>query len=322
MFVTGLIAEVRYSVTEFIAPIALFVYNRPKHTLRTLEALSRNEGASASRLFVFSDGLKENANSDEQARLKEVRSSVRAKSWCGAVEIVESDINKGLAKSICDGISRVLEDYDRVIVLEDDLETSAGFLRYMNDALQVYSQDEKVFQVSGFMVRSRPWAAQTGFLRVSTSWGWATWSRAWKHFRNDADNQLKEVEIKGRDRFDLDGFSFHFDELKRNTTGDLKTWAVRWYASIFLLGGLCLYPKRSLVRNCGFDGTGIHCGSEKTNYHNSLPTADFIHVERIEICESRSYLCAMQRHYEYLYKMWTNTRIQDRIIRKLNRFCS
>ena len=303
-------------MTDFNTPIALFVYNRPEHTRRTLEALSRNQGSDKSTLFIFSDGLKTSASVDDESRLVEVRKLIREKPWCGDVEIIESVCNKGLAKSICEGISSVLEKYERVIVLEDDLETSPSFLQYMNDALSLYREDERVFQVSGFMVRNRPWASRTGFLRVSTSWGWGTWSRAWKHYRSDAVNLLEEVENKGRARFDLDGFSFHFDELKRNATGELNTWAVRWYASLFLQDGLCLYPRKTLVRNLGFDGSGVNCHDDNTRYHKKLPLSKAAHVKRCDILENSTYLSAMQSHFRQLKALWTKTRFRDKIAKK------
>ncbi len=301
------------------APIALFVYNRPEHTRRTLESISRNEGAENTRLFIFADGLRENAIQQERDQLDEVRRLIRQRLWCGSVEIVESGENLGLRQSICGGIETVLQSFGRVIVLEDDLETSPGFLRYMNDALGLYEEDEKVFQVSGFMVKNRPWATATGFLRVSSSWGWGTWQRAWKHYRSDADNLLEEVKRKGQSAFDLDGFSFHFDELERNASGNLNTWAVRWYASIFLNDGLCLYSRRTLVRNLGFDGTGIHCHDDETNYHQKLKLAQRVKVIKQPLAESKVYLKAMQLHYRQLLRLWTGTRFRDRLRSKIRR---
>jgi hypothetical protein len=251
--------------------------------------------------------------------LESVRSLLRQKQWCGEVEIIESIENKGLAASICGGISTVLESFDRVIVLEDDLETSPGFLSYMNSSLEVYKEEDKVMQISGFMVKNRPLASPTGFLRVSTSWGWATWRRAWLKYRSDVEKLSKEVEKKGKSEFDLDGYSFHFEELTRNMSGELNTWAVRWYASIFLNNGLCLYPKKSLVRNIGFDGTGENCHESKSNYFQGMSLATRVKVKPGPVKESNTYLKAMQNHYGNLLKEWTGTRLSDRVRKKIHR---
>lgn len=299
-----------------LAPIALFVYARPSHTRKTLEALQNNKLAEKSMLYIFSDGPKAEANDKTLGKISEVRSLIRKQQWCKQVQIIEADNNRGLAKSIIEGVSQVVNKHGRVIVLEDDLETSPGFLKYMNNALALYQNESRVFQVSGFMVRNSPWVAKTGFLRVSTSWGWATWQRAWKHYQSDAESLLREVELKGQSEFNLDDFSFHYDELKRNINGDLNTWAVRWYASIFLKDGLCLYPKRTLVRNHGFDGSGINCHNDGTKYHRDLSLAKSIDVNPLQPKENAQYLNAMQSHYHNMQLLWTRTRLRDRIFNK------
>ncbi len=304
-------------MTGYRAPIALFVYNRPGHTRATLEALARNDGAKQSTLLVFADGPGENTSEQNLKRIDDVRQIVLGTKWCGSVELIPSPTNKGLASSIRDGINSVLAAHDRLIVLEDDLQTSRGFLRYMNDALACYACENRVFQVSGFMVKTPIWAPRSGFLRVSTSWGWATWRRAWSCYRNDAENLLEEVSRKGRAEFDLDGCSFHFDELRRNVEGELNTWAVRWYASIFLNDGLCLYPGRSLVRNIGFDGSGSHCLQDTNNVQRNLSLANRVAVKRRPVVEDPALLGAMQKYYRQLLKTWTATRLRDRVRKKL-----
>lgn len=306
-------------MTAFSAPVVLFVYNRPEHTRRTLETLKRNDGTDQSKLYIFSDGPKEDANDNDRQHIGKVRELIRSGSWCRTVKIIESAENRGLADSIREGVSSVLQSHDRVIVLEDDLETSRGFLTYMNDALELYADEAKVFQVSGFMVKNRPWVQPTGFLRVSTSWGWGTWRRAWRYYRDDADNLLSEVAQKGKSKFDLDGHSFHFEELERNVSGDLRTWAVRWYASVFLNDGLCLYPRRSLVRNLGFDGTGVNCHDDQTRYQQTLKLAKAISVLPQNLHEDGRYLRAMQLHYDRLLQQWTKTRFRDRLSNKIRR---
>jgi hypothetical protein len=270
-------------------------------------------------LYIFADGPKDNIDAEGSQRIAEVRSLIRKVRWCRELEIIEASRNQGLAESICGGVGRVLERHDRVIVLEDDLETSPGFLKYMNDALELYEGEPRVFQVSGSMVRNRLWLASTGFLRVPTSWGWGTWRRAWTHYRDDANNLLLEVEQRGRQDFDLDGYSFHYEELKRNVSGELHTWAVRWYASVFLKDGLCLYPRLSLVRNHGFDGTGAHCHDDKSKYYSSLRLGKNIDVSKQALTEDHRYLKAMQSHYRYLLQLWTGTRVRDRLRKKVYR---
>ncbi|QDS88904.1 hypothetical protein EC9_30990 [Rosistilla ulvae] len=303
-----------------LAPIVLFVYGRPEHTRATLESLSRNGLAKESLLYIFADGPRNDASLKTLEAIKEVRKIIRERPWCGEVKIVQSDINRGLAKSIVEGVGSVCEKHGDVIVLEDDLETSPGFLRYMNDGLAVYRNDSTVMQISAFNIRNRFFAPQTGFLRTSTSWGWATWQRAWSLYQEDANALMVGVQKKDARAFDLGGVSFHHEELQRNIDGDLSTWAVKWYATIFLHDGLCLYPRKTMVRNLGFDGTGENCHEDAEGFHRQWRLASRIRVSRQPVVENNIYLSAMQRHYRKLLKRWTKTRLRDRLLRKLDLF--
>jgi GT2 family glycosyltransferase len=140
-------------VSEF-APIALFVYNRPVHTRRTLEALARNPEANRSHLYIFSDGPKADASQADLEAIEEVRRIIRERDWCGEVSIAEADRNYGLAQSIRGGVTKVVNQWGRIIVLEDDIETSPGFLDYMNRALEVYNKDAQVMHIGAYVPRS------------------------------------------------------------------------------------------------------------------------------------------------------------------------
>lgn len=300
-----------------LAPIVLFVYARPGHTRKTLQALARNTLAADSRLLIFADGPRDNASPETLGKIAEVRRIIRERQWCGGVEIYESDGNRGLADSIVSGVTSTVRQYGRVIVLEDDLETAPGFLQYMNDALSEYADSDEIMQICGFNFPCGWFAPQTGFLRASHPWGWATWQRAWQHYQPDACSLLAAVtQLQLQRQFDLDGCSFHFDELQRNADMRLKTWAVRWYASIFLRQGLCLYPGRSLIRNIGFDGTGENCHSAAAVYER-IPTTDFVQVVRQATVESPRILKAHQQHYRAELQRWTKSRLSDRIFRRI-----
>ena len=173
-----------------LAPIVLFVYNRPQHTLKTLEALMQNELAEMSELFIFCDGPKADATKQDQVRINEVRELVKKKNWCKKVIIRESHANKGLADSIVAGVTEIVNRYGKIIVLEDDIVTSKGFLKYMNEALNLYEDEPKVMQISGFMVPSKVELDETGFFRCPASWGWGTWSLSWKRCSNTNPKDL------------------------------------------------------------------------------------------------------------------------------------
>jgi hypothetical protein len=284
------------NVDPNLSPIALFAFNRPEHVRRTLEALARNPLAERSQLVAFSDGAR-NGKPQDSERVSAVRMVLRERAWCGNVTIVEAPENLGLARSIRGGVTELLTSYDRVIVMEDDLEVSPGFLTYMNEALTRYTGEERVMSVSAYLPALRE-AAQlpsTFFMRTATSSGWATWRRAWARHEPDAGVLAARIKQSGRLRaFNLDGGYDYFRQLELNISGRLRTWAVQWYASIFLADGLSLYPHRSLVRNFGHDGSGVHCQPNVTHLQPSL--AESIPVEAIPIEPNAEARAALRRH--------------------------
>lgn len=239
------------------APIALFIYRRPQHTRRTIEALKRCPEFGESPVFVFCDGPRKPA--DESAVL-EARAVAR-EALNGHVELIEAPSNKGLAASIIKGVTRLCEQYGRVIVVEDDLAVAPQFLTFMNSALDRYAHEEKVMQISGHMfpVPSFSNRNEALFLPFTTSWGWATWARAWKFFDEDVTGwERLEQDASLRRRFNLGGSFDCYDMLKLQLAGKIDSWAIRWYWSVFINNGLVLYPPRTLVNNEGFDGSGTH----------------------------------------------------------------
>lgn len=244
-----------------LAPIVLFAYNRPDHLRRTLAGLQTCKQSCDSKLYVFSDAPR---CPEHRQGVDEVRILLQSISGFSEVEVICRETNLGLGKSIIDGVSMVCARHGRVIVLEDDLVVAPGFLRYMNAALDRYADVPPVMQVSGYMfpVSTQLDCEETFLCRMATSWGWATWSRAWTCFEPDAkkllafmDNELMKV------KFDLQGAYPYLRDLEACANGKLDVWGVRWYASMFLRNGLCLYPAKSLVHNIGLDGSGMHCGA-------------------------------------------------------------
>lgn len=241
-----------------LAPICLFVYNRPGHTLSTLQSLQQCRLADQSILYIYADGIKHHAAVENIQKIEEVRKIIRQEPWCKEVHIIESEKNKGLANSIITGVGEVLNKHGKAIIVEDDLHLSPAFLEYMNQALHFYEDDEKVMHIAAFTPPVKAAFPETFFFPVPTCWGWATWARAWQHFNPDAADLLPKVLQKGQRKFDFN-FSINYVRmLQRNINRKVDSWFIRWYASIYLLDGLCLHPAKSLVRNTGLDHSGIN----------------------------------------------------------------
>lgn len=238
-------------------PVALFVYNRPWHTRQTIETLLANAGADKTPLYVFSDGPK---NSASEEAVAEVRSYIKTIRGFRAITLVERESNFGLANSVICGVSQLCNEFGRVIVLEDDLVTSPIFLSYMNAALDLYEEEQQIMQISGhiFEIPEFEKKREALFLPFITSWGWATWKRAWDHFDSSAQgySEIKDNSVL-RNRFNLFG---HFDYstlLEQQMNGKIDSWAIRWYLSVFMRKGVALFPPQSLVKNIGLD-SGTH----------------------------------------------------------------
>lgn len=242
-----------------LAPICLFVYQRLEETKETIRCLSRNDLANESDLYIFSDGPKD---AKSAAKVDEVREFVRSVSGFKSVTVVESETNKGLAASIIDGVSRIVSEYGKVIVVEDDILTSGGFLTYMNNALDHYEDDHSVMQISAFMHPiDTAGLPDTFFYQANSCWGWATWHRSWRFFKDDPAWLLQELKSEGIswDAFNsMQGREFQ-KQLLRNINGKITTWAVKWHAMIKLKGGTVLHPKSSYISNIGFAGDGENC---------------------------------------------------------------
>jgi hypothetical protein len=226
------------------------------------------------------------------------------------VVVVERDRNRGLAASIIEGVTDVTGRYGRVIVLEDDLVTAKTFLRFMNDALERYADADDVASVHGYWYPVRASLPETFFLRIPSSWGWATWARAWKLFEPDGRKSLQAIEDRGlQPAFDLDG-SMAYTQMLRDQIGGLNdSWAIRWDASVFLSGKLALYPNRSLVLNIGFDGSGTHSGTSAA-YDVQLPEAP-VRIAGGPVVESIEARAALVTYYRRRYGL--ARRILDRL---------
>jgi hypothetical protein len=240
------------------APVALFVYNRPGHTRQTVEALVSNTLANETPLYIFSDAPKNEAAGWAVA---EVRSYLRSIAGFKTVSIIERETNFGLARSIIEGVTCLCEEHGRVIVMEDDLITSPHFLSYMNDALTRYEHEDQVMQVSGYMFPAQLGVTRQGlFLNFPTSWGWATWKRAWDKFDLKAEGySLLKDNPEMIHTFNLDGRYDYYSMLQSYLSGRAESWAIRWHLTVFMNKGLVLYPSETLVENIGFDGSGVNC---------------------------------------------------------------
>lgn len=252
------------------APILLFTYKRVESLKKTIEALKQNFLAPQSELYIFSDGPKKDADKEI---VDQVRAYIKSVSGFKKVVITEAEKNKGLANSIIGGVSGIINMTGTVIVLEDDLITTPNFLNFMNQALSTYSGQTAVFSVSGysFDLGTDPGdKTDAYFLNRGWSWGWATWADRWEK----VDWEVKDYENfrtdgKKRREFAAGGSDLNI-MLKRQMTGLLDSWAIRWFYHQYKVKGLTLYPVYSKVRNNGFDEFATHTTGDAERFKPML----------------------------------------------------
>jgi hypothetical protein len=243
-----------------LAPVVLFTYNRPEHTRVTVEALKANSGACETDLHIYSDGPK---NASQAESVMQVRSYLRTVEGFKSVALIEREQNMGLAASVIAGVTELLANNPAVIVVEDDLFTTPGFLTFMNAALKTYASRADIFSVTGYnyplpIPADYPEDAYLSYR--SSSWGWGTWPDRWCKVDwqvSDFDEFVKDPAA--RQRFARGGDDL-LPMLRKQLNGELDSWSIRFDYAHCKYDALCLHPVRSRLRNIGFDGSGIHCG--------------------------------------------------------------
>ena len=246
-----------------LAPIILFVYNRPRHLEQSLKALKQNTLAEKSNLFIYSDGSK---NDRDKADVLAVRKIIQGISGFNKLEIIERKRSQGLAKSIHYGVTEVLKEYDKVIVLEDDIISTPDFLTYMNELLEYYQGNEKVFSISGYTFPIKiPVSYQQDlfFSHRASSWGWGTWKNRWEKVDWEVSDFNNFIKDKSLTRKFNNGGSDLSKMLKNLKKGKIDSWAIVWSYTHFKNDGYCVYPVKSRIKNIGTDLSGVHTNRTK-----------------------------------------------------------
>lgn len=294
-----------------IAPIIVFAYNRPIHLLRTLDELAKNTLANQSVLYIYCDGEKENATNEQKQMIQKVRQIAHAATGFKELHVIERPKNVGLMNNIVGAVTEIVNQYGRVIVFEDDMLTSPGTLQYFNDALETYKDEDKVMHVVSYMFPHRWPLPETFFYTVPyPGGGWATWARAWKYYPDSID----ELYDYWKEKWSYFNYWNHIGtdlviQLVDNHRGTLRTWFIRWYAVMLKMGGLTLYPGKSLVTNIGFDGTGDNCTRLEHNPYYIEHLAPSIKVEKKK-CIKENRLAAHEI-YAFHAGRWYNKRRRE-----------
>lgn len=245
------------------APLVIFAFNRVDSLSATVASLKKNPEAADSDLFVFVDGPRAN-KPGEDAKVEAVRRLVRSIDGFKSVTYSFAISNKGLAPSIISGVTEVISKYGTAIVVEDDLYVSKSFLKYMNQMLDAFRNDERVFQVSGYCpkLKKKYSVRNSIFLNGRAQcWSWATWADRW----NTIDWKIEDFNTLKNSRKLRRSFNRHgsdmFGMLNSYMCGRISSWFIRFAYSMHKQKKFCVCPTKSLVRNDGFTGEGTHCNN-------------------------------------------------------------
>ena len=244
-----------------MSPIIVFAFNRLDSLIPTIDALRTNPEAQDSDLFIFVDGPRLNKYGEVE-KVEAVRNFVRRITGFKSLNYVFSEINKGLAPSIIEGVTLVINRYGKVIVVEDDLHVSKSFLRFMNQMLDTFEYDKRIFQISGFSTKMTLQIQGDVYLNGrAQSWTWATWKDRW----DSVDWEVKDYETLCSDNKLQQAFNSHGSDLFRMLQsfkkGLISSWYVRFCYEMHKQGKYTVCPTKSLVRNDGFNTEGTHCNN-------------------------------------------------------------
>lgn len=255
-----------------LAPLVIFVYARPDHTVKTIESLSKNVLAKETEIYIYSDGAKNGRVKQQVELVRKYIDNLEKRNLFKSIFIYESDVNKGLAGSVISGVTDVIKKYGRAIVLEDDLVSAPDFLAFMNDALDFYKDNNEIWSICGYTpnINIPPSYKHDIYLSYrGGSWGWATWSDRWEKIDWDVDDyQLFVKNKKLRAKFNRGGRDMA-TMLDDQMQGKIDSWAIRWCYAQSKRGMFTVYPIVSRIKNIGLDGTGTH-GALSSKYESTM----------------------------------------------------
>jgi len=246
-----------------LAPIGLSTYVRLPHLQQTIEALQKNDLAEQSKLFVFSDAPR----LGDEERVAAVRSYLRTVDGFKKIYIVEREKNSRTENNR-GGKRLLLNRFGKGIFLEEDVVTAPSFLTFMNQALETYRSNNKVFAITGYCppIEAHRYIHLDAFLLPSCNcWGFAIWKERFDQVR--METPACEVFKTIGNPYSLASYMsigpdvpymFLLDAQGKLDAGDIKFSFEMWRKGSYLL-----VPTVSLTRNIGFDGTGEHCGTEQ-----------------------------------------------------------
>lgn len=296
---------------KYLAPIVLFTYNRLNLLKLCINSLKKNEFSKYSKLYIYSDGPK---NSSDKVRIKKVRKYLKKIHGFKKKIIVLRKNNFGLTRNIINGVTNTIKKEKKIIVLEDDLIVSKYFLKFMNEALNKYKKQKKIWHISGWNYNLKIDIHEDSyFTRGMNCWGWATWHDRWKYFEKKPKKIINTWDKKKIKGFNFDNSINFYSQILRNYNNKLNSWAIFWYASIYSNKKLCLNPTKSLTQNLGISTRATNTKSVESTFNSKLTKKNY------KKFNFPTTFCENQQIYKYIKKQSNLNKVKN-VLRKIINF--
>ncbi len=236
------------------APIIYICYNRLNHIKKSINSIKKNKLSKKTKIIIFSDGPK---NHREIKKIIQIRRYLKKITGFKSKKMFFRKKNFGTKKNVVMAINQVFKKSDRAIIIEDDLIVSQSFLHYMNFCLKNFRHNKQIWHINGWSYPFMKYSDNDiNYMTSMNCWGWGTWRDRWSKLNMNENKFISSFSKKDIHRLNIYSSTEHWSQIIRNKNKTLSSWAIYWHASIFSQNGICVYPRFSLVKNIGFDGSG------------------------------------------------------------------
>ena len=309
-------------MSQNLAPIVIFVYRRDIRDV--INHLLKNKLSKESELYIFSDGHKNDIDKKDVIEVRKVLQNIKG---FRSVKVYESKVNKGLANSIIDGVSLILDKYNSIIVMEDDLLVADNFLDYMNEALEFYEKQSNIWSISGYTPNLKCLKTYNKDIYLTmraSSWGWATWKDRW----SSIDWEIKDWNNFRKNKIEINEFNKSgndmFKMLELQMLGKIDSWAIRWCYNQFLQRKYTIYPTKSKLVNIGFDNKGTHNSRDFKRWNVDVSNTDLVFDcikpnDKIIECFKKYYNLKFVTRFGYFLKKVGGYKIAKKLLNKISK---
>lgn len=235
--------------------ILIFAYNRPSHLKRVLIAIESLN--ISSEIILIIDGAKNTADKINQKSMLQMANRFKKKNF----KVLCRKKNLGLSKSITSGIDIFAKKFEGLIILEDDVVPYKSFFLFIKKNFKSYLKKKEVIALCGYQNKNfTPYydkILKPVLLNNFTPWGWAISSKKWIQSRE----LMKKTNFKSLNLIP-DFFKKYLNKNYQKKRGK-DFWSLKFIYENYKGKKKYIYPNFSLVKNIGFDGTGIN--SKATN---------------------------------------------------------